>query len=97
MKNYNFEWDLNKARSNQSKHGVSFEEAATVFRDPKALSIFDDEHSTNEDRWVTIGISNTGRLLVVCHTFQKNDENNISVRIFSGRRAIKKEIKQYKD
>ena len=56
MVNYNFEWDLNKARSNQSKHGVSFEEAATVFRDPKALSIFDDEHSIYEDRWVTIGI-----------------------------------------
>ncbi len=97
MKNYNFEWDLNKARSNKSKHGVSFEEAATVFRDPQALSIFDDEHSTNEDRWVTIGISNTGRLLVVCHTFQKNDENNVAIRIFSGRKAIKKETKQYKD
>jgi hypothetical protein len=97
MVNYNFEWDLNKARSNQSKHGVSFEEAATVFRDPKALSIFDDEHSTNEDRWITIGISNTGRLLVVCHTFQKDDENDVAIRIFSGRKAIKKEIKQYKD
>ncbi len=97
MINYNFEWDLNKARSNKSKHGVSFEEAATVFRDPKALSIFDDEHSKDEDRWVTIGISNTGRLLVVCHTFQKSDENNVTIRIFSGRRAIKKETNQYKD
>jgi hypothetical protein len=97
MVNYNFEWDLNKARSNQSKHGVSFEEAATVFRDPKALSIFDDEHSINEDRWTTIGISNTGRLLIVCHTFQKDDENDVAIRIFSGRKAIKKEIKQYKD
>ena len=97
MVNYNFEWDLNKARSNQSKHGVSFEEAATVYRDPKALSIFDDEHSINEDRWVTIGISNTGRLLVVCHTFQKDDQNNVAIRLFSGRKAIKKEIKQYED
>jgi hypothetical protein len=50
MINYNFEWDPNKARSNQVKHGISFEEAATVFRDPQALSIFDDEHSSNEDR-----------------------------------------------
>ena len=49
MINYNFEWDPNKARLNQVKHGISFEEAATVFRDPQALSIFDDEHSSNED------------------------------------------------
>ena len=97
MINYNFEWDVNKARSNQSKHAVSFEEAATVFRDPKALSIFDDEHSIYEDRWVTIGISNTGRLLVVCHTFKKHDQNDVAIRIFSDRRAIKKETKQYKD
>jgi hypothetical protein len=97
MINYNFEWDPIKAKSNLDKHGVNFEEAATVFRDPMALSIYDEEHSKEEDRWITIGISNTGRLLVVCHTFQKNDENNVAIRIFSGRKAIKKETKQYKD
>ena len=80
-----------------SPDGISFEEATTVFRDPLALSIFDDEHSENEDRWITIGISNTGRLIVVCHTFQKNDESNVSIRLFSSRKANKKEIKQYKD
>ena len=97
MINYNFEWDLNKARSNQEKHEVSFEEAATVFKDSRALSIFDDEHSADEDRWATIGISNSGRQLIVCHTFQKNDEENISIRIFSGRKATKRESKQYKE
>ena len=97
MINYNFEWDPNKARSNQVKHGISFEEAATVFRDPQALSIFDDEHSSNEDRWITIGISNAGRLVVVCHTFQKEDESNVAIRVFSSRKANKKETKQYKD
>jgi len=97
MVNYNFEWDPNKARSNQNKHGVCFEEAATVFRDPKALSIFDDEHSTNEDRWVMIGISNTGRLLVVCHTFQKNDKNNIAIRIFQAGKLSKKKSSNIKD
>ena len=97
MVNYNFEWDPNKARSNQNKHGVCFEEAATVFRDPQALSIFDDEHSSNEDRWITIGISNVGRLVVICHTFQKKDESNVAIRLFSSRKANKKETKQYKD
>jgi uncharacterized DUF497 family protein len=97
MINYNFEWDPIKAKSNLDKHGVNFEEAATVFRDPMALSIYDEEHSKEEDRWITIGISNAGSLLVVCHTFQKNDENNVAIRIFSGRKAIKKETKQYKD
>jgi len=91
MINYNFEWDPNKARSNQVKHGISFEEAATVFRDPRALSIFDDEHISNEDRWITIGISNTGRLVVVCHTFQKKEESNVAIRLFSSRKANKKE------
>ena len=95
MVNYNFEWEPNKARSNQSKHGVSFEEAATVFRDPRALSIFDDEHSTKEERWVTIGISNSGRLIVACHTFQEKDDKNTVIRIFSGRRATQKETRQY--
>jgi len=97
MITYNFEWDPDKARSNQIKHGVGFEEAATIFKDPRALSIFDDEHSTNEDRWVTMGISNTGKLLTVCHTFQKNDEDIVAIRIFSGRKATKIEIEQYRD
>jgi len=62
-----------------------------------AFSIYDDEHGKNEDRWITIGISNAGRLIVVCHTFQKNDDSNVAIRIFSSRKATKKETKQYKD
>jgi len=70
--NYNFEWDPRKARSNYGKHGIRFEEAATVFRDPRALTIFDTDHSEHEDRWITMGISKKGRLLIVCHTFISN-------------------------
>ena len=92
---YNFEWDPNKARSNRSKHGASFEEAATVFRDPMALSLYDSEHSETEDRWITLGISVSGRLLVVCHTFQKQDEHSVTIRIFSSRKAIRREAEQY--
>ena len=54
--NYNFEWDPQKARLNHKKHGIRFEEAATIFRDPKALTIFDPDHSKIEDRWITMGI-----------------------------------------
>ncbi len=54
--NYNFEWDPNKAKLNKEKHTVNFEEAATVFHDPMALTIYDPDHSETEDRWLTIGI-----------------------------------------
>ena len=57
MINYNFEWNHQKAKSNVTKHGISFEESATVFKDPIAISIYDDEHSINEERWITLGIS----------------------------------------
>jgi uncharacterized DUF497 family protein len=66
---YNFEWDPKKARSKREKQGVAFEEAATVFRDPRALNMYDPDHSDTEDRWVTLGVSGSGRLLVVCHTY----------------------------
>jgi hypothetical protein len=58
--NYNFEWDPIKAHDNRDKHAVTFDEAATVFRDSKALSIFDPDHSEAEDRWITMGISVKG-------------------------------------
>ena len=96
MINYNFEWDPEKAKTNYRKHGVNYEEATTVFRDPTAISIFDDEHSEKEERWITIGISNVGRLIVVCHTFKEHDKNNISIRIFSSRKATKIETNQYR-
>jgi uncharacterized DUF497 family protein len=64
-----FDWDPNKNYSNRRKHGIDFEEAKTVFDDPLAVSIVDDEHSFNEERWLTIGMSSHGKLLVVAHTY----------------------------
>jgi uncharacterized DUF497 family protein len=95
MVNYNFEWDIDKAKLNISKHGVSFREAASVFKDSMALSMYDDAHSEQEERWITLGISENGRLLTVCHTFKQLSDNNVIIRIYSSRKATKKEIKQY--
>ena len=93
--NYNFEWDPKKAHSNQEKHGVSFEEAATVFLDPMAMTIYDPDHSETEDRWITMGISKNGRLLIVCHTFHKERQESVTLRIFSSRKANKRETQEY--
>jgi hypothetical protein len=93
--NYNFEWDPRKAHHNREKHDVSFDEAATVFRDQKALSIFDPDHSETEDRWTTMGISEKGRLLIVIHTFREESEDAVTIRIISSRKATKQETKTY--
>ena len=95
--NYNFEWDPDKARKNEDKHGVSFENATTAFRDPRALSVYDDEHSATEDRWITLGLSETGAVVVVHHTFDDIDETTIRIRIFSSRKATKSEVEQYSE
>ena len=81
-----FEWDREKATSNLSKHGVSFEEAVTVFYDPLAATFPDPDHSPGEHRFLTVGYSSSGRLLVVCHT-----ERRASVRLISGRRTTRRE------
>lgn len=94
---YDFEWDLNKARLNRRKHGVAFEQAATVFRDPRAVSVYDDMHSGTEDRWITLGLSAMGVLLVVHHTFDDVNANTVRIRMFSSRKATKKESDQYGD
>ena len=85
-----FEWDPTKARANLKKHGVSFDEAATVFGDTLASTISDPDHSLAENRFVTIGLSSGQRLLVVCHT----DRDNRS-RLFSAREASRRERQQY--
>jgi uncharacterized DUF497 family protein len=92
---YEFEWDPGKARANHRKHGVPFEEAATVFLDPRALSVYDEEHSQQEDRWITLGFSSTGRILVVSHTFQTIGADRCRVRIIMSRRASRRERGQY--
>ena len=95
---YNFEWDPIKAVQNIRKHRVSFQRGGTIFHDPHAISIFDDEHSREEeDRWVTIGKDNNGILLVVSHTFREIDASSCSIRIISTRKTTKKESKQYKE
>ena len=94
---YNFEWDPHKAHLNYNKHGIRFAEAATVFRDPHALTIFDSEHSGIEERWITMGISKTGKLLIVCHTFLEEDRETVSIRIFSSRKSTGKERQLYGD
>lgn len=85
-----FEWDADKAQSNQSKHGVSFEDAVTVFGDPGAITIFDDDHSESEDRFVDIGRAETGDILVV--VYSERDER---IRLISSRKATAREREQY--
>lgn len=86
------EWDSNKAKSNLKKHGVSFEEAATALSDPMAATGADPDHSTTEERFITFGISEKGRLLVVSHT-----EKNETIRIISARKASKGERELYEE
>ena len=69
-----FQWDDRKAESNAKKHGVSFEEASTVFYDPHALRISDDAHSDEEDRFVIMGLSSVARVLTVCHYSREPDD-----------------------
>ena len=87
---FNFEWDDQKAASNLRKHGVSFDEAVSVFADGQALTFADTDHFEFEDRSRTYGISNKGRLLVVVHTERRNN-----VRIISARKATRYEKSFY--
>ena len=93
---YQFEWDPVKARRNLKDHQVAFERAATVFLDPQALSEFDEEHSQDEDRWVTLGLDRTGSLLVVCHTYREETAVSARIRLISARKATRNETKQYR-
>lgn len=87
-----FEWDENKNRINQRKHGVSFEEAKTVFYDGEAIVIDDPEHSKEEDRFIILGLSSRANLLVVCHCCRASET---VIRIISARKATKTEAKFY--
>lgn len=85
-----FEWDEQKAQQNLKKHGVSFEEAATIFDDPFSLTIDDPLHSTDEERCVTLGYSEPQRLLIVVHTDRRDN-----IRIISARAATRRERETY--
>lgn len=83
-----FEWDVPKGRSNEHKHGVSFEEAQTVFADELGLLIHDPDHSEDEERFILLGLSSTLRALVVCHCYRSGDD---VIRIISARKADRRE------
>ena len=92
MDEIRFEWDDRKSRENKRRHGVSFEEAQTVFLDERAIRYFDPDHSADEDRFIMLGMSFNLRVLVVCHCYRAADS---SIRIISARKANKKEAKAY--
>ena len=85
-----FEWDEEKAKRNEAKYGVTFEEAKTIFNDPFAMTVSDPDHSDEEERWLDIGLSAEGRLLVVWYT-----ERSERIRIIGSRRATKAEERTY--
>ena len=92
MKDLRFEWDEDKNRENIKKHGVSFQEAQTIFLDENAMRFFDPDHSQDEDRFIMLGMSFKLRVLVVCHCHRKNDT---VIRIISARKADKHEAMGY--
>jgi uncharacterized protein len=85
-----FEWDEQKAADNAQRHGVTFEEASTAFGDPLSVTIDDPDHSEAEDRFVLLGMSHTGRLVVVVHTARDD-----AIRLISARLAMRRERKDY--
>ena len=93
---YRFEWDPAKERANVRKHRVSFRRAASVFRDPNQVSIYDEEHGEVEERWITIGIDDIGVLRVVVHTFKKVNRELCEIRIISARKATSRELGQHR-
>ena len=93
---FNFEWDPSKAKQNMQKHNLAFERSAEVFLDPLAISIYDEKHSAEEDRWITVGKDRANNVLVAVYTFLEADNNNCRIRIISTRKATKKEINSLK-
>jgi uncharacterized protein len=94
---YEFAWDPLKADSNRKKHGVDFEQASTVFLDPLAISIPDEEHSEAEERWITLGKDGENRYVLVIHTFEWLPEERGRVRLISARRPTAAEIRDYEE
>ena len=92
MAKIEFEWNPAKAKANLKKHGVAFEETATVFFDDRAVEFYDDSHSDWEDRMLLLGLSTNIRLLLVCHCYRESDS---IIRIISARKATKNESKLY--
>lgn len=89
-----FIWDTKKEKINKRKHKIAFSEACYIFADRYSLTIFNGKHSEDEDRWITMGQTLNGKILVVVHTY-KNINDKEFARIISERKATKKEVKQY--
>ena len=94
MTDLRFEWNTRKAAENKKKHGISFEEAKSVFLDENARLIADSEHSDDEDRFVLLGLCIQLRLLVVCHCYRQDDD---VIRVISARKADESEQRQYSE
>jgi hypothetical protein len=92
-----FEWDASKARTNLAKHQVSFEEARTLLNDPLLLTVIDDFHSKDEGRFISLGRSARGRILLLIHTERYETEDSLVIRIISCRKATKSERITYED
>jgi hypothetical protein len=92
MQSIKFTWDVQKNRLNQKKHGVSFEEAESVFYDETARLTYDPDHSIEEERYVILGMSNKFRMLLVCHCYREQEK---IIRIILARKAAKNEQRQY--
>ena len=92
---YRFEWDPTKAARNAKEHGVTFEQAATVFLDARLLSQVDEEHGTDEERWRSLGLDKSARLLVVCHTYRHETARSATIRIVSARKGTRREANDY--
>ncbi|HNO83196.1 MAG TPA: BrnT family toxin [Anaerolineales bacterium] len=90
-----FEWDENKARTNFEKHKVSFDEARTIFVDPLLVTFADELHSEKEERFISIGLSENNRILLVVHTEREEKKETIIIRIISCRKATPTERKRY--
>lgn len=86
-----------KAKANLEKHGLDFERASAVFRDPLALTILDEDHSEGEIRWITIGKDAGGRYVVVAHTFEWLTDERARVRLISARRPTRAEVRDYEE
>lgn len=89
---YMFDWDENKNETNQRKHGITFDEASSVFLDERAILFDDPEHSKDEERFLLLGMSKASNVCIVCHCYGESDD---VIRIISARKATKKEEKRY--
>ena len=94
---YDFQWNPTKALYNARKHGVTFDQSATVFLDAFALTVYDEANSQSEDRWFTLGYDASGRLLAVAHTYEVTGPTNVRVRIVSARKATRLERRSYEE